>query len=474
MDYHPKTVGSNYVFEFVLWTIENIKKAALLPIPLAFTWMYLRDSSIFWFPFCYLICLVFPVALFIGYLILSSWFTDGGSADWEKTLKFKDNALNEKYRGSKIPFEVVMEAYINSQLDFLENEDNLIQVLLRKNQLFRFCLTYGHISFFLQTFLKQISGHSKEVDHKDVGDVYNRGNDFYNYFLGETMIYTCGFWKEPNDTLEIAQYRKLDTIANYIHLKEGDQHLDIGCGWGTLIRHYAKKYGAKSTGCTLAKEQVTWGMELAKKEKVEDKIDYLCCDYREIPHRTGNKQYDKITCLEMAEHVGIKNFQTFLLQVNDMLKNDGIFYLQIAGLRRAWQWEDLIWGLFMDKYVFPAADASCPLAFVVSHLERAGFEVHRVENMGVHYSKTIEAWYNNWTSNKAKVLDTYKSWWYRVWSMFLAWSTIIARQGSSTVFMITCNKNTRSDKSSVTVEEGKDSFNRLEKWVGPNVIASQQ
>jgi len=288
------------------------------------------------------------------------------------------------------------------------------------------------------------------------------------------MVYTCGFWKEPNDTLEIAQYRKLDTIAKYIHLNEGEEHLDIGCGWGTLIRHYAKKYGTKSTGCTLAKEQVIWGEELAKKEKVEDKISYLCCDYREIPSRTSNKKYDKITCLEMAEHVGIKNFQSFLLQVNDMLKDDGLFYLQIAGLRRAWQWEDLIWGLFMDKYIFPAADASCPLNFVVGHLERAGFEVHRVENMGVHYSKTIEAWYGNWVKNKEQVVKSYSNWWYRLWSMFLAWSTIISRQGTSTVFMITCNKNTKSDKSSVILEEQKGMFNRMEKWIGPDVVASQQ
>ena len=176
----------------------------------------------------------------------------------------------------------------------------------------------------------------------------------------------------------------------------------------------------------------------------------------------------------MAEHVGIKNFQDFLLQVNDMLKDDGIFYLQIAGLRRSWYWEDLIWGLFMGRYIFPGADASCPLAFVVSQLERAGFEIHRVENMGVHYAKTIEQWYKNWVSNKENVLSKYKSWWYRIWSMFLAWSTIIARQGTSTVFMITCNKNTRSDKSSVTVEEGKESFDRYGRWIGNDVVASQQ
>lgn len=475
MDYKPKTAGSNYVFEFVLWAIENVKSAALLPIPIAFTFMYVRDYSFWLFPFFYLVFLAMPIGIFIGYLILNSWYNiDNSFSDWEKVLKFKDEEKNKLYRGKKIPMEDVVESYLNSELDFIVNEDNLIEILLRKNSLFSFGITKGHLKFFFNTFLRHISGHSVEVDHKDVGDVYNRGNDFYNWFLGETMIYTSGMWKEPNDTLEIAQLRKLDTIAQYIQLKEGEEHLDIGCGWGTLIRHFARKYRAKSTGCTLAKEQVVWGEDIAKKENCLDLISYLCCDYREIPHRTNGKQYDKITCLEMAEHVGIKNFQTFLLQVNDMLKNDGIFYLQIAGLRRAWHWEDLIWGLFMDKYIFPGADASCPLAFVVSQLERAGFEVHRVENMGVHYSKTIEAWYRNWVSNKDKVIGKYKQWWYRLWSMFLAWSVIIARQGSSTVFMITCNKNTRSDKSSVPAEESKESFSRLERWVGPNPVASQQ
>jgi sphingolipid C9-methyltransferase len=91
------------------------------------------------------------------------------------------------------------------------------------------------------------------------------------------------------------------------------------------------------------------------------------------PESAGaGKRYDKITCVEMAEHVGIKNFQSFLLQVKSMLEDDGVFYLQIAGLRRAWQYEDLVWELFMGKYVFPAADASCPLGFVVSQAERAG------------------------------------------------------------------------------------------------------
>src|SRR5690606_6781396 len=166
-----------------------------------------------------------------------------------------------------------------------------------------------------------------------------------------------------------------------------------------------------------------------------------------------------------AEHVGIKNFQRFLLQVRDMLEDDGIFYLQIAGLRRAWQYEDLVWGLFMAKYIFPGADASCPLGFVVSQAERAGFEVHRVENCGVHYSVTIRKWYENWMRNREAVIAKYGQRWFRMWQVFLGWSVLIGGQGSSTVFMITLTKNHKNDKSTVSADEAQHvPFSRTDRW----------
>jgi cyclopropane fatty-acyl-phospholipid synthase-like methyltransferase len=177
----------------------------------------------------------------------------------------------------------------------------------------------------------------------------------------------------------------------------------------------------------------------------------------------------------MAEHVGIKNFQKFLLQVRSMLNDDGIFYLQIAGLRRSWQFEDLVWGLFMAKYIFPGADASCPLGFVTSQAERAGFEVHRVENCGVHYAVTIHKWYENWKKNEAAIVEKYGQKWFRMWMMFLSWSVIIGGQGSSTVFMITMSKNIKNDKSTVSPEEAKKvAYSRRDRWIGQKPIATQQ
>jgi len=160
-------------------------------------------------------------------------------------------------------------------------------------------------------------------------------------------------------------------------------------------------------------------------------------DYRDIPH----EKWDKITCLEMAEHVGVKYFNRFLLQVSDMLNDNGIFYLQIAGLRRPWQFEDFNWGLFMGKYIFPGADASCPLGWVINQLEGAGFEIHTVETIGIHYSATIKRWYDNWLRNREQITKKYGVRWYRLWEWFLAWSVISPEQGSASCYQIVCHKN---------------------------------
>jgi cyclopropane fatty-acyl-phospholipid synthase-like methyltransferase len=116
----------------------------------------------------------------------------------------------------------------------------------------------------------------------------------------------------------------------------------------------------------------------------------------------------------MAEHVGVRRLGGFFRQVYDMLDDDGVFFLQIAGLRKAWQFEDFTWGLFMNKYVFPGADASTPLGFVIDTLEGAGFEVKMVDTIGVHYSATLWRWYRNWLGNKDKVQAKYGKRWYRV------------------------------------------------------------
>ena len=104
---------------------------------------------------------------------------------------------------------------------------------------------------------------------------------------------------------------------------------------------------------------------------------------------------------------GVIRFGGFCRQIYDLLDDDGLCYFQLAGLRKYWQYEDLIWGLFMNKYIFPGADASCSLGWVINQVEAAGFEVKNIDVLGVHYSATIWRWYRNWISNKDKVIEVY-------------------------------------------------------------------
>jgi sphingolipid C9-methyltransferase len=214
------------------------------------------------------------------------------------------------------------------------------------------------------------------IDEEQVRDHYDRGDDFYAWFLGRRMVYTSGVVSDitREETLEELQDNKLAIVCEKIGLKEGETMLDIGCGWGTLAKFASVNYGAHVTGVTLGRNQTKWGNDSLRKAGIsEDQSRILCMDYREIPET----KYDKLTCLEMAEHVGIFKITNFFRQCFDLMEDDGVFYVQLAGLRRSWQYEDLNWGLFMNKYIFPGADASTPLANYVGFMEAAGWEVKR-------------------------------------------------------------------------------------------------
>ncbi|KAI9321133.1 S-adenosyl-L-methionine-dependent methyltransferase [Zopfochytrium polystomum] len=389
---------------------QLLTTVAVVPLVLS----VLLGVSLSWYP---LIALLAALPTFAAY---NYWFATIAPT----TLVLTDAALNAKYGKSKIPAETFFEAYFDQKID-LPNGADMLDTLEARHDWVSFTFTLNQALFFLTQWIPETLWHSKKQDEDQVREHYDRGDDFYNWFLGPMMVYTSGIITDPSrpETLEELQQNKLNLVSEKIQLKKGDRHLDIGCGWGTLAVHSAK---------------AAWGRKKAEENGVSDRVEILRMDYRDIPK---DRKFNKITCLEMAEHVGVRKFQEFMLQVRDLLEDDGLFFLQIAGLRRAWQYEDLIWGLFMAKYVFPGADASAPLNWVIEQAERAGYEVYTVDTVGVHYSATIYRWYLNWMKNKDKIIDKYGVRWFRIWEVFLAWSTIIARQGSATVYQITLHKN---------------------------------
>ena len=356
-------------------------------------------------------------------------------------IDVRKKSLVSRYAKKTVAIGHFIEDYMAGDVDI---KGDFLEMMRSKNQIFNWKFVGHHWKFFLTRLIPEVTLHSKKQDERIVKQHYDNKNDLFNWFLGPKMIYTSCYYKTGNESLEKAQENKMDLIAEKMQLKKDETLLDIGCGWGTLVAHMAKHYGVKSTGVTIAQAGADWANNQIKEAGVTNRANIMVMDYRDIP----KKKYNKISCLEMAEHVGIKNFRNFMKQIYDMLEDDGIFYLQIAGLRERDSLffdkktkSDLVWGLFMSEYIFSGADASMPLNWDLRQIEKVGFEVHSVENIGIHYSKTIHGWYENWMKNRDKVMEKYGQRVFRMYEIFLGWSTIIAMEGASTAYQIVCYKN---------------------------------
>lgn len=349
-------------------------------------------------------------------------------------LKFNDKKLQKRFMAGKVPMETFYEAYFSGDVDF---KKDIYDFLSERNNFVKFSLTPNHLKWAVTHFIPEVAIHSKKQDQRIVREHYDRGNDFFGWFLGERMVYTSGFFQKPSETLEQAQDNKMNLVCQKLQLQKGESLLDIGCGWGTLARHAAKNYGVDATGVTLAQKQAEYGNQRIAQAGLSDMARIQCLDYRDI----ARKKFNKIVSLEMVEHVGVKNLQSFYDQVYDLLEEDGVFLLQWAGLRKAMRPEDLIWGLFMNRHVFPGADASLCGHAMLKKMEKSNFEIHSMENVTIHYSLTIKYWHDNWVSNRDAVVKAYGERWYRIWNFFLAWSTLIAANGNAACFQVVLNKN---------------------------------
>jgi cyclopropane fatty-acyl-phospholipid synthase-like methyltransferase len=355
---------------------------------------------------------------------------------------YNDSKFAARYATRKIPMTTLYEAYLNGQVDIPDMD----AFLDARRELVNFTLTKHHVEFLFSRLIPDVAIHSRKQDERQVREHYDRGDDFFEAFLGDRMVYTAGFFREEQESLEQAQDNKLDLVCRKLMVKSDDEMLDIGCGWGTLAMHAAKNYGARTTGVTISKNQTEFGNGRISRAGLSDRARIECMDYRDIPRR----QFDRIASLEMVEHVGIKNLPKYFSLVHSLLKDEGTFLLQFCGLRRGGgegvpplglRAEDMIWGMFMNEYIFPGADASLPLSDMVKAMERAGFDIHSAENVSIHYSLTIKRWHDNWQKNRASILKAYGERWYRLWHLFLAWSWRIGSQGNAACYQVVAHKN---------------------------------
>ena len=223
---------------------------------------------------------------------------------------------------------------------------------------------------------------SQKKQKEEVSYHYDLGNDFYSLWLDDTMSYSCGYFKNENDSLYDAQMNKIHHLLKKLNLKEGQSLLDIGCGWGSLLIEAAKNYKVKGLGITLSEEQYKNFKSRIEEENLQDYLDVKLMDYREL--EKSGLSFDRVVSVGMLEPVGRPNYDLFMRNVSKVLKKEGIFVLHyISGLVES---EGDAW---MRKYIFPGGVIPS-LREIVSLSADYKFYTTDIESLRTHYMKTLK------------------------------------------------------------------------------------
>ena len=271
--------------------------------------------------------------------------------------------------------------------------------------------------------------HSPRRDRDAVGYHYNTGNDFYELFLGETMAYSCGYFLNRSESLDIAQRRKFDVICHKLELAPGVRLLDIGCGWGSLAIHAAAEYGATATGVTISDEQAKYARRWAQRLGVEDRVEIIHGDYRDV---TG--EFDAIASVGMFEHVGRDHLGEYYEKVRSLLAPGGLFLNHgITTFTRERKRRSR--PSFVSTYVFPDGELE-PVDFVLGKAEEAGFEARDVESLRASYALTLRRWVANLEKNHDAAVEATNEETYRIWRIYMAGSAIGFERATIAVYQM--------------------------------------
>lgn len=268
------------------------------------------------------------------------------------------------------------------------------------------------------SLVPQLTGilHSPGRDKSAIQYHYDVSNDFYKLWLDQRMVYSCAYFNDPTESIDIAQARKLDYICRKLRLKKGERLLDIGCGWGALVIHAVKNYGVEATGITLSEKQVTLACELVKQAGVADRCHIELQDYRDIDE---SRPFDKIVSIGMVEHVGRDNLKPYFDKAYRLLQPGGVMLNHgITLLHEDFKSQREVKNGFFSKYIFPDGDLQ-PMTYVLQHAVDARFELRDLESLREHYALTLRCWRKRFESHEEKIVNMMGMQSYRLWRLYL-------------------------------------------------------
>lgn len=267
--------------------------------------------------------------------------------------------------------------------------------------------------------------HSPDRDAAAVRYHYDMGNDFYALWLDEQMVYSCAYFPTGQEDIHTAQVAKLEYLCRKLRLKPGERLLDIGCGWGALIRHAVEHHGVRALGITLSAAQVEYANAAIAEQGLAGRCSVELRDYRDLP---PEPLFDKVVSVGMVEHVGREQLKPYFSTVFGVLRPGGLFLNhgitwveepEQGGLSRLlprWDWRE---GTFMDRYVFPDGDL-VSLAMVIAAAETSGFDTRDVENLREHYALTLRHWIRRLEASADAITRLVGERTYRTWRLYLS------------------------------------------------------
>ena len=296
----------------------------------------------------------------------------------------------------------------------------------------------GQINIFGQ-MLKRIRGTYRYLTNfnlakkakLNVAHHYDISDDLYDLFLDPKRQYSCGYFKDPNDSLETAQDNKIDHLIKKLNLKPNQKVLDIGSGWGSLAIEIAKKTKCEVTGITLSENQYKYSLDKAKKNNLENQVQFKLTDYRSL-----DEKFDRIVSVGMFEHVGRKFYNTFFKQVNNLLNDDGLAVIHTIGSvnppRDPQPW--------ITKYIFPGGYTPS-MSEITGPIEKSGLIISDIEVLRQHYFHTLRNWKERCIKNKSKILEMFDEKFFRMWEFYLTSCELSFKWGDQVVFQFQMTKD---------------------------------
>ncbi|WP_032364578.1 class I SAM-dependent methyltransferase [Rhodococcoides fascians] len=258
--------------------------------------------------------------------------------------------------------------------------------------------------------------HSKTRDAEAIHHHYDVSNRFYEMVLGPSMTYTCAAFENVDQSLEAAQENKYRLVFDKLGLQPGDRLLDIGCGWGSMVR-YAARRGVQVIGVTLSQEQASWAQKAIEDEGLSDLAEVRFSDYRDVPETN----FDAISSIGLTEHIGVGNYPAYFTFIQSKLRDGG--RLLNHSITRPDNRAHAKAGSFIDRYVFPDGELTGS-GRIITEIQDVGLEVRHEENLREHYALTLAGWCQNLVDNWDACVAEAGEGTARVWGLYMAGSRL--------------------------------------------------